>query len=836
MNEKKSPNLSLLLCATVAALLLPSMASAQSNTIYCGPTQKAYVFYQPLPTIPLIGSTGGALKGTLYTVSQQVRMPARAPGAGVGADNPVCYAQWVRAYQKDAPATWNPSSSTITNPMPGPVLRARVGDLVELTFLNAIDAAKFPLADHGCDQTTNYPGTGPGADVYPDCFADSVYTNVHYHGTHTNPNTTGDNVFLIINPSPRATDGTNTPFITADSVKDAFKDFFDECEMQLKPATGPKIWPLYWDEIPMTTQTLLLNNVKAYGQPTWYQSDLDAIKKGKWPQYYASAYPYCFKLPAYTSSGWPPATNAAMTGAHTMGMGATEMPVEEAEDPQRPLIMGQAPGTHWYHAHKHGSTTVNVLNGMTGVFIIEGQYDDDINAFYGANWTRTQPVIVINQLGSLPPLVSGQRGAGPGPDFAVNGLLRPSISMPGNSVGMWRIANTSSRSGAFFIPPTGIQWMQLAQDGVQFNNTNYRSSENTSFEMAAGNRVDLLVKAPSYVSGGNNSYDVLVYPTVDPSDRPPARAATPVTLLRVVVTPNGPTMKFMPQAPTFPTFLADIAPSEVSGTQTLVFASSPNPNRGTPSSQTINGKKFDGSVGASVTLNKVQEWKIVNATYPPANGNQISHPFHIHINPFQIFEFFDPNALLPTAGNPAAGPGTVTITANPNDNINNATVNGTGTTFNTTFAVGDFIFINGQAPAQVIAIGGPSSLTINFSTSSTKAATYQSAIPLYTIFQPLPHPGQCYLNPNDNTTWHPCTNNVPQTNAVWWDVFPIPSGNIFFANTTTSYPIPGYFKMRSRFVDYFGQYVMHCHILAHEDRGMMTVVSVDPIQATYSHH
>ena len=37
--------------------------------------------------------------------------------------------------------------------------------------------------------------------------------------------------------------------------------------------------------------------------------------------------------------------------------------------------MGQSPGTHWYHAHKHGSTAINVGNGMTGVFIIEGQYD-----------------------------------------------------------------------------------------------------------------------------------------------------------------------------------------------------------------------------------------------------------------------------------------------------------------------------------------------------------------------------------------------------------------------------------------------------------------------------
>ena len=44
--------------------------------------------------------------------------------------------------------------------------------------------------------------------------------------------------------------------------------------------------------------------------------------------------------------------------------------------------MGQAPGTHWYHAHKHGSTAINVGNGMTGAFIIEGKYDDDLNAFY----------------------------------------------------------------------------------------------------------------------------------------------------------------------------------------------------------------------------------------------------------------------------------------------------------------------------------------------------------------------------------------------------------------------------------------------------------------------
>jgi FtsP/CotA-like multicopper oxidase with cupredoxin domain len=49
--------------------------------------------------------------------------------------------------------------------------------------------------------------------------------------------------------------------------------------------------------------------------------------------------------------------------------------------------------------------------------------------------------------------------------------------------------------------------------------------------------------------------------------------------------------------------------------------------------------------------------------------------------------------------------------------------------------------------------------------------------------------------------------------------------------------IPGYFKMRSRFVDYPGVYVLHCHILIHEDRGMMfSVEVVGPRPILVQHH
>ncbi len=805
-------------------LLLALALPAVGQTIPCSPTGQA------LTPLPILDAVDHKLKGTLYTVSEQVRMTSTSG---------TCTPQWVRAYRKDPPANWNPGSQTITDPTPGPVLRARVGDMVELTFLNSIDSNKFPNSDHGCDQTSQYPGSGEGYDKYPDCFAESVFTNVHYHGTHTNPNSTGDNVFLTVSPSPRKTDGSNVPQILASSVQASFQDFFTKCEAQLASNPAPKVWPLYWNEIPQTTQDTLLNNVKNYGQPGWYDQDIKYINKGKWPQYFTGAYPYCFKLPEYTQSTWPPTSQAMAMGAHTHGVGSAESDVEEVEDPQRPLIMGQAPGTHWYHAHKHGSTTINVLNGMTGVFIIEGQYDDDINAFYGKDWTRKQPVMVINQLGSFPPMLKGS-GA-PAPNFSVNGKLQPKVEMKGGEVQMWRIANTSSRGGIFVQgPPAGVHWMQLAQDGVQFNDVNYQASKDTGFLQAPGNRIDLLVQAPAYNPNGGvagNTYSFNVYQSVDESDRPPARTGTPQTLLTIVVTGAATPMQFMPHAPAFPPYLADITADKVRGTQTITFSSTalpatvPKP----PSQHFINGKQFDGSVGASVTLNEVEAWKIVNETYPPATGNQISHPFHIHINPFQIFEIFDPNAILSTS----TGPGTITLAQGTSTVLADSST----TDFRKVFVVGDFLWVPGIQPAQVIAIGADGrSLTINWTAGGRNnyaKQQYTVAVPLYTVNAATALPQQCLLNPADSTTWHPCPGKgfqPPQKNAIWWDVFSIPSGNTFYTNATTSVQIPGYFIMRSRFVDFPGEFVMHCHILAHEDRGMMTGVRVDPIQSTYSHH
>ncbi|MGH7484602.1 MAG: multicopper oxidase domain-containing protein, partial [bacterium] len=396
----------------------------------------------------------------------------------------------------------------------------------------------------------------------------------------------------------------------------------------------------------------------------------------------------------------------------------------------------------------------------------------------------------------------------------------------------WRFVNTSGRAGTFFVgmynaagqPAVDgsgkplFTWYQIAQDGVQFSEANFGSPAftNNQFLLAAGNRADLLIKAPAAAG----VYSLRVKNEVDPQDLPTQNA---VTLFSVNVTgtpAQGAAAQFTNIKPAMPPFLKDIQRSEVKGTKEVTFSTGP-----VFGEHRINHKKFDGEVGELVLLNTVEEWKVINETYGPP----ISHPFHIHINPFQVTEVFDPNAALSTT----AGAGTLaTSSTTP------AVVGDDDTDF-TPFRPGWVLNVTGQGFLTVASVQDAHHLTLTGNAGSTASEIkYQVNTPQYVFLNsPAPLTGQCYLDPNDPASWKPCA-SVPQppaTNNIWWDVFPIPSGvSVTWAGAATP-NVPGYFKLRSRFVDYSGYYVIHCHILAHEDRGMMTVVEVAPAASPYSH-
>jgi FtsP/CotA-like multicopper oxidase with cupredoxin domain len=770
----------LFVIAILAAVILLQIRPAQAQ--YTTPCPAGLDL--SLTRLPEIVAQDGRLKGTIV-LADGPRSQVLPPKASQGPNPPppTCVPQLRRFYQtQESTGSTNGNGADAPPPTPGPTLRAGLGDIVELTFLNQVDpldygdsidrwenlpagAAATPGA--GCDSVNNgYPKlNATTTDTMPNCFHGSSTGNLHFHGTHTSPMGTADNVFLGIRPSPRPDNGP--PTVTGASVKADFDAFFQACEQHLK-ANNLAEWPLTWGQLGIPNWTASQEAMlKAYdnGKPEQQQLwpvDQHQRDTGAFPQYYIGSFPYCFLLPKYPGT----------------------------EQPAGAMKMGQAPGTMWYHAHKHGSTALNVSNGMAGALIIEDNspngYDGFIKDFYrhhpngrklpgqsepAPNWPILQTTMIVNQIAGIPTLESGAGSQSP---FSINGQQTPQVSMHPGEVQLWRIVNASTISGFYLKAlPAGFTWRQTAQDGVQFDPPNFRSRAERPVFVAPGNRIDLLVQAPATLPSGSAAVTVAQGHSVSTAQNTPE--AKYKILLTIALTGNPTPMPMLPTMPKRPGFLDDIATSEInSKPRSLTFQTAGAASGASQHTIAIDsGPQQKFSEGAPLTIDKlgtIEEWTIYNIS-----NAKVDHPFHIHINPFQVTEVFDPNAPLLDA--------------------------------------------NGQV--RFDSKGAP--------------------IPLYVFTTPTVK-GQCQLDGTRPDTWHPCPATpspyAAKTN-IWWDVFPIPDA------TTVPSGVPGagavvhgYFKMRTRFVDYNGSYVLHCHILAHEDRGMMLQVNLalNPAMAPMQHH
>lgn len=604
--------------------------------------------------------------------------------------------RYIAGYDPTNPRAFWPTTKGV--PSPAPTLRARLGDRVQITLLNHVDVKNFPgtldVAEHGlaCDQNKSVgPGgsvnTYPGDPMFenpPNCFHGSSSTNLHFHGSHVSPSGIADNVLLNIRPSPRGLLGK--PLVNEQTVKPIFDKIFAACAHGHQPLLWGD-WPLAWQ---VWQKKLLMNydNTAVWkGVPgalppdeqLWPQN-VKEMAEHRLPQYYIGAFPNCFTIPVWNGQKYS---------------------------------MGQAPGTHWYHGHKHGSTALNLANGMAGALIIEGDYDDKLKPFI-----TKQRVLVLQQFGAVLNLLRSATAQQNADLVFVNGQYTPVIQMNPNEMQLWRIVNACHQAAVPLDSPTGIKWVQTAQDGVQFNPANYDPSDtNAAFtvpakskapfgSLAPGNRIDLLVQAPKNPGTFKVTFDGTLLCTVKVEQDP---AVPPIA--------NPMPFPTKAQFPLMPGFLEDISFGDVKVKRELHFKSTADPSvapkmkRGTnppypPPKHTIDGKQFEhGTVDQTMQLGATEEWTLYN-------DGGAAHPFHIHINPFQVVELKDPKQ-------------------------------------------------NGGAAVK------------------------------------LPRP------------W------------VWWDNFAIPTG--------------GYVKILTRFVDFTGMYVLHCHILGHEDRGMMQLVQVVTNRTTMTH-
>ncbi len=331
-----------------------------------------------------------------------------------------------------------------------------------------------------------------------------------------------------------------------------------------------------------------------------------------------------------------------------------------------PLRYTQAEGTHWYHAHKHGSTALQVLNGLVGTFQILGEFDKELDGLFASQGGLPDKVLVVQQVQERPP---GYQNGSPRPSMPlINGMANPIIEMKPGEIQRWRFIGATMQASAQleigFPPSSGAapEIRQIAMDGVQFAPQNYarqlmlRASDNQAgadnavanvMNLDPGNRIDLLVQAPTEAGRHTMTFKMVanLHETAaeDLTDQlealvrfsntnalaTGAAEATDPPLLTVVVEgePVNSTFPTEDQFPKLPNFLDDLTPPFKPRT---VAYQMKNQGQLELVEFDICGQKFDPAcVNETLTLEVPEEWTLTN------NSN-IAHPFHIHTNPFQL--------------------------------------------------------------------------------------------------------------------------------------------------------------------------------------------------------
>jgi len=172
------------------------------------------------------------------------------------------------------------------------------------------------------------------------------------------------------------------------------------------------------------------------------------------------------------------------------------------------------------------------------------------------------------------------------------------------------------------------------------------------------------------------------------------------------------------------------------------------------------------------------------------------------------------NIVFRVVSNPAPAPITDAPASNivhPGTELNDWIYQTDGT------SLADKVFAVGAASGTASTNPGMPGEFIPFqSTRALKQTVALGSVEEWTVFNMnnIPHPFHIHVNP----CWVVKVNGNKLEEPYWADTIPLPK--LGSANAPTS------ITFRSRFVDFKGAYVLHCHMLVHEDMGMMQLVEV----------
>lgn len=313
-------------------------------------------------------------------------------------------------------------------------------------------------------------------------------------------------------------------------------------------------------------------------------------------------------------------------------------------------------GMYWYHPHLHGSSAVQLWGGMMGLIYVEGGEFENELASYNVRDTREfvlwDPAFQ-DVSGSKPgaahnievdEFLMGQTTLSKIHPFLVNGEITPNFPNVGvNEVLHLRalcgtIENENTfivyKEGADYLRPNSwetesIPFYQVASDGVAYE----RPRKRHVIVMAGGQREELLLKFDEpgrYVISqqgiqGMQFFDMYGHPhdqllaTIDVVDKGEDTVLPTVPIEDMVFTPGYKEEE-------------TIESHQITKTESIVFSMGADRNIAPFPQYYINGKAFDPkAMDFHANPGEAVEYVLINA-------NHNVHPFHIHVNRFQVKE------------------------------------------------------------------------------------------------------------------------------------------------------------------------------------------------------
>jgi suppressor of ftsI len=254
------------------------------------------------------------------------------------------------------------------------------------------------------------------------------------------------------------------------------------------------------------------------------------------------------------------------------------------------------PGLYWYHPHHHGDTMQQTAAGLAGAIIIEGPVDE---------------LPGIKDLPERLLCLQGPFIGSAGVQYLVNGQSNPTIGIRPGETQRWRLLNASA--DAFFnLRLDGIDLHRIALDGIPLPTV----WTVDTLLLGPGERAEVLVQGGL---AGEYRFRSLAWGEGEQA-QPEFQLATVITAGDPVSPAPLPDTIVPMTAP-----LDDLSDARIDKRRVITFTEANHaPYFG------FDGKGFDPNrVDQTVNLGATEEWVIRNASND-------WHPFHIHVNDFQV--------------------------------------------------------------------------------------------------------------------------------------------------------------------------------------------------------